>query len=170
MRGPTERWVPAVPTTGTVELPPEPRSMQSLGRNHAFETAIADIVDNSVDAGAQNTLIRFVRRGNRLIGLLVVDDGRGMNEKQIDVAMTIGGKRKYGARDLGRFGLGLKAASFGQAKSLTVVSRAARNTAVGRRWRLRRAKDQFLCDVVDRDFAESLISRDWDLPRSRTGT
>jgi hypothetical protein len=144
--------------------------MESLGRNHAFETAIADIVDNSVDAGAQNTLIRFVRRGDRLIGLLVVDDGHGMNEKQLDVAMTIGGRRKYGPRDLGRFGLGLKAASFGQARSLTVVSRAARNTAVGRRWQLGLAKNHFLCDVVDRDFAKSLISRDWDLPRSRTGT
>jgi len=144
--------------------------MQSLGRNHAFETAIADVVDNSVDAGAQNTLIRFVRDGDRLIGLLVVDDGHGMNEKQLDVAMTIGGRRKYGPRDLGRFGLGLKAASFGQARSLTVVSRAARSAAVGRRWQLGRAKNQFLCDVVDRDFAERLLGRDWDLPRSRTGT
>ena len=125
------------------------------------------MVDNSVDAGAQNTLIRFVRSGDRLIGLLVVDDGHGMNEKQLDVAMTIGGIRKYGPRDLGRFGLGLKAASFSQAKSLTVVSRAARSVAAGRRWQLGRAKNQFLCDVIDRGFAEGLIDRDWELPRSR---
>jgi hypothetical protein len=165
----TEKWVPAVPTTGTVELPPEPRSMEALGRNHAFETAIADLIDNSIDAGATNTLIRFVRRGDRLIGMLVVDDGSGMNEKQLNVAMTIGGRRKYGPNDLGRFGLGLKAASFSQAKSLTVVSRAARSQACGRRWHIGRAKT-FLCDVVEAEFAETLLARDWGLPKSRTGT
>jgi Histidine kinase-, DNA gyrase B-, and HSP90-like ATPase len=143
--------------------------MEALGRNHAFETAIADLIDNSVDASATNTLIRFVRRGDRLIGLLVVDDGRGMNDKQLNVAMTIGGRRKYEPTDLGRFGLGLKAASFSQAKSLTVVSRAARSKACGRRWHIGRAKT-FLCDVVEGDFAEALLVRDWGLPTSRTGT
>lgn len=106
--------------------------MEALGRNHAFESALADIVDNSIDAGADNTLIRFVRRGERLISLLIVDDGRGMNERQLDVAMTVGGTRKYGPNDLGRFGLGLKAASFSQARGLTVVSRAARHQPCGR--------------------------------------
>src|SRR6266404_9927266 len=110
-----EIWPRSVPTTGTVELPPEARSMQTIGRNHAFETAIADLVDNSVDAGAAHTLIRFVRNADQLIGLLVIDDGRGMTEKQLDVAMTVGGRRKYGPSELGRFGLGLKAASFSQA-------------------------------------------------------
>ena len=170
MTGDSEKWVRAVPTTGTVELPPEPRSMQSLGRNHAFETAIADVVDNSVDAGATNTLIRFVRRGDQLIGLLIVDDGHGMTERQLDVAMTIGGRRRYGPTDLGRFGLGLKAASFSQAKSLSVVSRNVAGAAGGRRWQLARAKNQFLCDVVDDVFAARLLDRDWDLPKSKSGT
>jgi hypothetical protein len=143
--------------------------MEALGRNHAFETAIADLVDNSVDAGATNTLIRFVRRGDRLISLLLIDDGSGMNEKQLNVAMTIGGRRKYRPNDLGRFGLGLKAASFSQAKSLTVVSRAAKSKPCGRRWHIGRAKT-FLCDIVDRDFAETLLFREWGLPKSRTGT
>ena len=99
--------------------------MQSLGRNHAFETAIADLVDNSVDAGARNVLIRFVRNGHRLVGLLVVDDGQGMTEKHLDVAMTIGGKRKYGPNEIGRFGLGLIIASSvwrrSEAKRLSTV-------------------------------------------------
>jgi hypothetical protein len=165
----TDRWIAAVPTAGRVELPPEARSMESLGRHHAFETAIADLVDNSIDAGALNTLVRFVRRGDRLISLLVVDDGRGMHDRQLDVAMTIGGKRRYRSTDLGRFGLGLKAASFSQAKSLTVVSRAAGHGAAGRRWHLGRSKN-FMCDIVESDFAERLIDRDWRLPKAKTGT
>ncbi len=143
--------------------------MEALGRNHAFETAIADLIDNSIDAGAENVLIRFVRRGDRLISLLVVDDGRGMSDRQLDVAMTIGGKRKYGSNDLGRFGMGLKAASFSQAKSLTVVSRAARQRPCGRRWHLRQSRN-FMCDIVDPSFAQQLLVRDWALPKAKTGT
>jgi len=144
--------------------------MQTIGRNHAFETAIADLVDNSVDAGAAHTLIRFVRNADQLIGLLVIDDGRGMTEKQLDVAMTVGGRRKYGPSELGRFGLGLKAASFSQARSFTVLSRAARSQSCGRRWQLAKVKSQFLCDVVDPDFGKTLLDRDWGLSGSSTGT
>jgi hypothetical protein len=164
-----EKWMARVPTAGSVKLPPEARSMEALGRHHAFETALADLVDNSIDAGAQNILIRFVRRGGRLISLLVVDDGRGMNSAQLDAAMTVGGKRRYGARDLGQFGLGLKAASFSQARNLTVASRAARHEACGRRWRLGRSSN-FLCDIVTTEFAERLLRRDWGLPNAKSGT
>src|SRR4051812_29338218 len=118
MGGARQRWVGVVPTTGTIELRPDARSMDALGRHHAFDTAIADLVDNSIDATAQHVLIRFVRRGRRLMSLLVVDDGGGMTSSQLDVAMTVGGRRRYGERDLGRFGLGLKAASFSQARTL----------------------------------------------------
>jgi hypothetical protein len=163
-------WVGSVPTTGTVELRPEARSMDSLGRHHSFETAIADLVDNSIDARAQNVLVRFVRRGPRLLSLLVVDDGQGMTDAQLDVAMTIGGRRKYGSGDIGRFGLGLKAASFSQARTLVIASRPRNGTSGGRRWHLARTKNNFLCDIVDDTFAHDLITRDWLLPAGGSGT
>jgi hypothetical protein len=165
-----QNWIGSVPTTGTVELRPDARSMESLGRHHAFETAIADLVDNSLDAGAKNVLIRFVRRGTKLISLLVVDDGRGMSDSQLDVAMTVGGRRRYGRNDLGRFGLGLKAASFSQARTLVVASRSSRNRPSGRRWHLARAKNNFLCDIVDADVAAKLLDRDWVFSTSHHGT
>ena len=58
-------WREEVPTDGTVELPPDPRALEGLGRNHSLETALADLVDNSIDAGATHVLIRLLRYDGR---------------------------------------------------------------------------------------------------------
>jgi hypothetical protein len=163
-------WSEHVPTSGSVHLPPDPRVMDAMGRNHSLQTALADLVDNSIDAGASHVLIQFIRSGGKLRSLHVMDNGKGMSPEQIDTAMTIGGERTYGSSDLGHFGLGLKAASFSQARSLTVVSRKSGCAAVGRRWHLDRAKDDYSCDHVSDEFATALIDADWDVPITGTGT
>lgn len=165
-----EREADVVPTTGSVRLVPDPRSLEALGRNHTMEAALAELVDNSVDAGARHVLIRFVRDGGRLIRLLVIDDGSGMTEERIDVAMTVGGSRTYDDREIGRFGLGLKAASFSQARSVTVVAAADEQDAVGRRWQLAKAKQDYRCEIVDHAFASGQLGQDWGFPESKTGT
>lgn len=144
--------------------------METIGLNHALETAIADLVDNSIDAGASRVLIRFVRNGGRLVALYVVDDGSGMNDVTIDKAMTVGGRRAYEDADLGHFGVGLKAASLGQADSLSVFSRASGAAAVGRRWLIRKATSGFECDVIDSDFAAGELERSWEFLSVATGT
>jgi hypothetical protein len=159
-----------VPTTGTVLLLPDPRSLEALGRNHTLEAALAELVDNSIDARAKHVLIRFVRDGTRLIRLLVVDDGVGIDADQIDVAMRVGGARAYDDSDIGRFGLGLKAASFSQSRQVTVVSAAGSGRAVGRRWRIERAKRDFGCEIVEPAFARMQLDQDWGFPASTTGT
>jgi hypothetical protein len=164
------RDVGAVPTTGTVRLPPAPRSLDALGRNHTLEAALAELVDNSIDAGAEHVLMRFVQRGGQLVQMVVVDDGRGMSDVEIDVAMTIGGERSYEDDEIGRFGFGLKAASFSQADVLTVLSRKAGASAVGRRWRLQSARQDFTCDVIDPAYATTALDRDWELPPGSSGT
>jgi hypothetical protein len=158
-----------VPTSGSIHLPPDPRSLEVLGRNHTLEAALAELVDNAIDAKARHVHVRFIRDDRRLLRLLVIDDGRGMDDDRIDVAMTIGGSRDYASGEIGRFGLGLKAASFSQALSVTVVSRATRSAAVGRQWEFEQAKHDFSCAIVDPPFAAEQLDRDWGLPR-RTGT
>ncbi|MEV2247593.1 ATP-binding protein [Streptomyces sp. NPDC049970] len=159
------RWRDEVPASGGVDLPPEARSMDGLGRNHSLETALADLVDNSVDAGATDTLIRIVRNAGRLCSLYVVDNGSGIAPEAIDDAMTLGGRRTYKTGDLGRFGIGLKAASFSQARSLTLLSRDQRGRAVGRRWELSSQQSGFLCGVVPEHFAAGELDREWNLPQ-----
>ncbi len=100
------------------------QSMRDLG--YSLETAIADLIDNSITAGSENINI-FVELGPEAAPcLVIVDDGCGMIEDELFEAMRPGSRdprEKRDPDDLGRFGLGLKTASFSQCRSLTVVSR-----------------------------------------------
>lgn len=95
-------WQATIPVAESIRLPPDPHIMDAIGGNHRLETAVADLVDNSIDAGASSVLIRFVVAANRVESFYVVDDGRGMTGGQIDPAMTPGGAnvQPYGARPL----------------------------------------------------------------------
>ena len=115
------------------DVPPDPSIADAVGTHHDLPTALADLVDNAIDAGAGRVHIRFLTSGGALTGLLVIDDGRGMDAAVIDAAMTFARRRNYGERDLGHYGLGLKAASLSQADILDVLSRAVGGVPVGRR-------------------------------------
>ncbi|WP_297611360.1 ATP-binding protein [Nocardia sp.] len=166
-----EEWKFDVPTVGTKHLPPDPRYMEALtSQGYGFEAAVADLVDNSIDAGAKDVVIHFLRDGDRLVSLLIVDDGCGMAEDELDVAMTIGGRRDYQHGALGMFGTGLKSASLSHAAAVTVVSRTRMSRPTGRRWNMERAKTGFQCDIVEPSYAQSLIDRYAGKPITWHGT
>ena len=107
---------------------PEASSMIETFRaiGYSIETAIADIIDNCITAGAKNIWIDYDWKGSNST-LSILDDGAGMNEEQLIQAMRPGSKNPLDHRnkdDLGRFGLGLKTASFSQSRKFTVVSKA----------------------------------------------
>ncbi|WP_327269425.1 ATP-binding protein [Streptomyces sp. NBC_01218] len=157
---PSEDWQFQIPTAGSKKLPPAARYVESLThQGYSFEAAIADLVDNSIDAGARNVVVSFLRDDDRLVSLLVVDDGAGMDDSALDTAMTVGGQREYGDGALGHFGAGLKAASLSHADSLTVVSRTKRSASAGRRWLTARAQADFSCDIVDPRYCQNLVDR-----------
>ncbi|MEU1492635.1 ATP-binding protein [Streptomyces sp. NPDC005776] len=157
---PSADWQFEVPTAGTKRLPPAARYVESLThQGYGFEAAIADLVDNSVDAGARNVVVSFLRDDDRLVSLLVIDDGRGMDDATLDTAMTVGGRQGYDAGALGHFGAGLKAASLSHADSLTVISRTKRSPSTGRRWLTARAQADFSCDIVDPGYCQDLVDR-----------
>jgi hypothetical protein len=97
-------------------------SLKSLG--YTVEAAIADLVDNSITAQARNIDVTFTWDG-RNSWVAVTDDGNGMTEDELVTAMTIAAKGPSagrGPKDLGRFGVGLKTASFSQARQLIVTT------------------------------------------------
>lgn len=153
-------WNQNVPVVDTRKLTPDPQYVESIGRNHGLESAVADLVDNSIDADAKNILIRIVRDAEMLRAICIADDGHGIAPERMDAAMTIGARREYGPRDLGHFGIGMKAASLGQADQLTVISRNAEGTS-GRVWQKERAARDFECGVVDDAFSQAELARDW---------
>jgi SH3-like domain-containing protein len=97
-------------------------SLSSLG--YSLPSAIADLVDNSVSAEARNIDVDFTWDGQSS-WIAVSDDGRGMTEAELLTAMTVAARGPSAARssiDLGRFGVGLKSASFSQCRKLTVAT------------------------------------------------
>ena len=104
--------------------PPRPaailNSLRAIG--YSFNTAIADIIDNSISAGAQRVDVSF---DIDPAWVSIVDNGHGMSRDELISAMQHGGCDPNDPRapqDLGRYGLGLKTASLSQCRRLTVVS------------------------------------------------
>lgn len=107
-------------------------STRAIG--YSFEAAIADIIDNSIAADANKIDIYFFPSDDSYIS--IVDNGMGMSEVELEKAMQYGSKSPADireAKDLGRFGLGLKTASLSQCRALTVVTKRG-NSLYGRRW------------------------------------
>ncbi|MGW0461164.1 ATP-binding protein [Streptomyces tendae] len=153
-------WQYEVPTTGSTHLPPDAGYGRALtNQGYGFEVAIADLVDNSIDAGADEIVVHFLRDAKRILTLLVIDNGKGMDDAGLDAAMTVGRRRDYGESALGMYGTGLKAASLSHASSLTVVSRTKRSRAAGRRLTAEGIEDSFRCDTVDPRYAQELVDR-----------
>lgn len=117
---------------GAIPIPPSTRLMESMrALGYDPEVAVADVIDNSITAGARTVEVRADVSENPSF-LWILDDGRGMSLGQMVEALTLGEVSSVDAReaeDLGRFGLGLKTASFSQARSLTVVSRTSMGTS-----------------------------------------
>ena len=98
------------------------QSLRDIG--YELDTALADLIDNSITANANRVEILFDIRPETRVAIL--DNGDGMDRDELIKAMTIGSKSPLIERDnkdLGRFGLGLKTASFSQCKRLTVITK-----------------------------------------------
>jgi hypothetical protein len=94
------------------------------GLGYSVASAIADIIDNSISAGACNIELRFVWLAEKS-RIEIQDDGHGMSAEALDRGMRLGERNPLDGReesDLGRFGLGLKTASFSQCRRLTVAT------------------------------------------------
>lgn len=128
-------------------------SLRAVG--YSLPTAIADIIDNSISAAAKNVWLEFHWAGPRS-WISIIDDGEGMSEESLFNAMRPGSKSPMDLRkpsDLGRFGLGLKIASFSQCRALSVVSKALGEEKASRCWDLdfvaRHDEWRLLLDVTE---------------------
>lgn len=108
-----------------IELTPDPfllESMRAVG--YSFETAVADVIDNSIAADAGTVHLLTSPNGPQRVSIF--DDGAGMDRDEAIRAMRLAAKSPNEVRsdsDLGRFGLGLKTASLSQCRRLTVATK-----------------------------------------------
>jgi len=108
--------------------PPHAASLAESLRAFGYDlaTALADLADNSIFARAKLVSLQFHWDGEHS-AIALVDNGAGMTESALVEAMRIGSRNpreKRAVEDLGRFGLGLKTASFSQCRRVTVFTKA----------------------------------------------
>jgi hypothetical protein len=110
-----------------IELPPDPeRVMVGLrDTGYEFNTAVADIIDNSIAANATRIRVELAADFRGSVRLLIADNGEGMDRQGLIDAMKYGSKQRPNPASLGKYGLGLKTASTAFCKRLSVVSRAS---------------------------------------------
>lgn len=122
-----------------IAVPDAASLMQSLRAfGYDISTAVADLIDNSITADASEISVQFEwNNGNPWIA--VMDNGCGMTVHTLYNAMKLGSKNPLdvrNGRDLGRFGLGLKTASFSQCKKMTVMTKTQAGEISLRCWDL----------------------------------
>ena len=127
-----------IPTKPEEVIPSAKRlinSLRSLG--YEFPTAVAEIVDNSIEADATEVDIKVEFDGENS-WVMIADNGKGMSGEKLIEAMRFGSDREYNDKSLGKFGLGLKTASFSQSKRWIVATRSgsANNSIVAFKWDL----------------------------------
>ncbi len=124
------------------------RALSRIG--YELPAAIADIIDNSIDAQATRVEVTFLRNDNEITAVTIADDGRGMDMAALRSGMQFAGRVNHDPGDLGTYGMGLKSASFSQAKTMTVISRQSGNVVAGR-WSVEAIDNDWRCEVLDPD-------------------
>ena len=111
--------------------------------SYSFEQVVADLIDNSVDAGANAVEIliqdqdldpspkehKYLDGGDKLY-CIVLDDGKGIPEEDMHAILSRGFEREYDEVELGSYGVGLKDSSLSQAYEVTLFSRTGPDSEV----------------------------------------
>src|SRR5262245_3423897 len=118
---------PSFEVSGTETLEPDERQAGDIFARLGYKIwdAVADLVDNSVDAKATRVLVRFVTSAEGVHSVIIADNGRGMDAGELREAMRFGSKSAKNQKQLGKYGIGLKSASLSQADVVAVLSKKA---------------------------------------------
>jgi hypothetical protein len=105
-------------------IPDATRTLTGLShQGYTPQTAIADIIDNSIAAGATDVYVTFSYQINDDTQVVIGDNGCGMSQSELEAAMQIGSSAGLARTSLSVYGMGMKAASMSFSRKFTVVSR-----------------------------------------------
>ena len=94
-------------------------------QGYSLETSLADLIDNSISANA-NKIEILINIEKHPYTLFIADNGKGMSKEILSKSMLFPSQSIEADRvatDLGRFGLGMKTASFAQTRCFTILSK-----------------------------------------------
>ncbi|HCC79707.1 MAG: hypothetical protein A2X25_09035 [Chloroflexi bacterium GWB2_49_20] len=159
-------------TTDREYLPPDDGKVGDIFSRlgYGISDAVADLVDNSVDAIADKVHIRFVRGTEGIYSVIIADNGKGMNGDELREAMRFGSRSTKSDAQLGKYGIGLKSASLSQAETVTVLTKKNGST-LGRRWTLENVKIGWSCEILlESDVQNAFTSKFGEFSIKDSGT
>jgi len=145
-------------------IPHAYRTLEALSNiGYSFESAVSDLIDNCIDAKANNILIYFdfIKSKNYNLEFRIFDDGHGIAKDDLGEAMTLGTDSSKGDEHLGKYGFGMKTASLSQCKKLSVITK--KNTAISNltydmefiaktdKWELLEKTDEELAPLIEKE-------------------
>jgi hypothetical protein len=109
-----------------VDITPDVRLLRVL-RNSGFNnmTAMGELLDNSVDAGANRIDVHVQEQANGKVMITIVDNGKGMSESALQYALTLAKELKIGIDQLGKFGMGMKTAALSMTTQMEIFTKAS---------------------------------------------
>lgn len=155
-----------------IRLDPTPSkliyALRAIG--YTFQQAVADLVDNSINARARGVAIRAVTNTKGISRVMILDDGEGMTRSELDESMRLGSDVHRAVDSLGKYGMGLKLASLSQAQKMTVISRSKSHCG-GRRWTIDGISRGWQCEVLEEEEVLRELDNQLDsLDLSKCGT
>lgn len=122
------RTITIVSDKDLVDITPDVRLLRVL-RNSGFNnmTALGELLDNSVDAGANHIDIYVQEMENGKIMLSIVDNGKGMSDNTLQYALTLAKELKVGIDQLGKFGMGMKTAALSMTTQMEIFTKTSHN-------------------------------------------
>ncbi|MFC3850693.1 ATP-binding protein [Corynebacterium hansenii] len=157
------------PTEGIVDyinVPPSENIHSALSSNHDIYTGLDELIDNSIDAGADRIAIVFHTDNRRVVGITVHDNGVGISPEHINEMMRIGAHVPRSGETIGRYGVGFKEASLSNAYSATVVSTDENGATSGRVM----MRNSFNVGILSDEAAEEVATVREELLDAPTGT
>lgn len=114
------------PQERLVDITPDVRLLRVL-RNSGFnlQTAIGELLDNSVDAGASQIDLYIYNNNQEKTSIMLVDNGRGMSESNLQYALTLAKELKVGLDQLGKYGMGMKTAALSLSTQFKIFTKTA---------------------------------------------
>lgn len=149
-----------------IEVLPTENIHSALSSNHDIHSGLDELIDNSIDAGADRIAIVFHTDNRRVIGITVHDNGAGMSPDQINEMMRLGAHVPRTGETIGRYGVGFKEASLSNAASATVVSTDGNGATSGRVMR----RNSFNVGILSDAAADTIADTRDELLDADTGT
>lgn len=143
--------------------------LSSRTKGYRTSTAITDIVDNSIDAGAENVSITTLGKSTEITSIIIMDDGSGMSYDELDGSYQIGCARPRRKSELGKFGMGGTYASLALASKKTTVTIGSEGV-LARMYDLNVIKEHDAWGSIPHEPLQELVEELQAFNKSSTGT